>query len=280
MTGACRLGVRLVLFASIVIFSSGLVGCGGSKKTASSNVTLQISAPQDGASINADRVTVRGTVTPTDATVQILGKPAQAGNGVFVGSVPFHPGSNAIDVVASAAGAAPATTTVTVKRATSRHPKRKLVKKAPPLASRTNCGNGLTVGPNTSCPFAENVRAAYESSGSGVLDVYSPTTGLTYRMYCTSGSPHVCTGGRGASVYFSSGGAGATYSVGDCGGGLLVGPNTSCAFAANVETTYYRVGGGWISVYSPVTGRNYRMFCTDGSPHVCTGGNDAAVYFP
>jgi hypothetical protein len=278
--GACRFGVRLVLLAAIVIVSLGLVGCGGSKKTASSNVAIQISAPQDGDSVNADRVTVRGTVTPTDATVQILGKPAQVGNGVFVGSIALHRGSNAIDVVASAAGSAPATTTITVTRKASHHRKKKVVKKAPPLASRTDCGNGLTVGPNTSCAFAENVRSAYESSGSGVLDVYSPTTGQTYRMYCTSGSPHVCTGGHSASVYFSSGGSGVTYSVGDCGSGLLVGPNTSCAFAENVETTYYRVGGGWLEVYSPVTGRTYTMFCTDGSPHVCTGGNNAAVYFP
>jgi hypothetical protein len=272
--------MRLALIACVVVISMGIGGCGGSKKTASSNVTIQITAPQDGDSVKADRVTVRGTVTPPDASVQILGRPAQVGNGVFVGSVQLHTGSNAIDVVASASGAAPATTTITVTRKSGHRRKRQVVKPAPPLASRTDCGNGLTVGPNTSCPFAENVRAAYQSSGSGTLNVYSPTTGQSYRMYCTSGSPHVCTGGHGASVYFSSGGSGTTYSVGDCGGGLLVGPNTSCEFAANVQDAYYRVGPGWINVYSPVTGRTYAMFCTAGSPHVCTGGNDAAVYFP
>jgi hypothetical protein len=278
---------RLVLVAIAVVVSAGIGGCGSSSKTASSNVTLQITSPQDGDSISVDRVTVRGTVTPNDATVQILGKPAQVGNGVFVGSVPLHAGSNAIDVVASAAGATPATTTITITRTSSpykkkkkKKKKKKIVKRAPPLANRTDCGDGLTVGPNTSCPFAQNVRAAYESSGSGILDVYSPTTGKTYRMYCTSGSPVVCTGGNGASVYFSSGGGGTSYTVFDCGGDLLVGPNTSCAFAENVQAEYYRVGGGWISVYSPVTGRSYNMFCTDGSPHVCTGGNNAAVYFP
>jgi hypothetical protein len=143
-----------------------------------------------------------------------------------------------------------------------------------------NCGGGLTAGAHTSCPFAENVRAQFESSGSGVLDVYSPTTGQTYRMCCTSGSPHVCTGGNGASVYFSSGGPATGYSLSRCAGDLVVGPNTSCSFAENVQAEYYRSGAGWISVYSPVTDRTYNMYCTSTSPHVCTGGNNAAVYFP
>jgi hypothetical protein len=229
--------------------------------------------------MRGNRVTVRGTVTPSDATVQVLGQPAQVGNGVFAVAVPLHRGPNTIDVVASAAGAAPATRTITVNGAgPSQRQSSVKAKGAPPLPGPSNCGNGLTAGARTSCPFAENVRTAYESSGSGILDVYSPTTGETYRMYCTSGSPHVCTGGNGASVYFSSGRA-ATYSTSDCGGGLSVGPNTSCSFAANVQAEYSRSGSGWISVYSPVTGKTYSMFCTESSPHVCTGGNNAAVYF-
>jgi glucodextranase-like protein len=274
-----RLGVKGVLVAAVVV-SLGTGGCGGSN-TDSSKATLQISAPQDGGTVRTDRVTVRGTVTPSDATVQILGQSAQVGNGVFTGSVPLHRGSNTIDIVASATGSAPVTTTITVSRLGPGTRKLKIrAKRAPPLSGPRNCGNGLTVGANTSCPFAENVREAYSASGSGILDVYSPTTGQTYRMYCTSGSPHVCTGGNGASVYFSSGGAVTGYTVSDCGGGLTVGPNTSCPFAENVQAKYYRSGPGWIDVYSPVTGRTYRMYCTSGSPHVCTGGNDAAVYFP
>jgi hypothetical protein len=48
----------------------------------------------------------------------------------------------------------------------------------------------------------------------------------------------------------------------------------------NVQDEYYASGPGWISVYSPVTNRTYDMYCTGGSPHACTGGNNAAVYFP
>lgn len=68
-----------------------------------------------------------------------------------------------------------------------------------------------------------------------------------------------------------------------CGGSLSVGPNTTCGFAANVEADYYsEIGSGYGSVYSysPTTGRYYTMYCSAGAPHVCTGGNDASVYFP
>ena len=66
----------------------------------------------------------------------------------------------------------------------------------------SSCGDGVSVGPNTSCPFAFRVADAYRSSSASVVDVYSPVTGRTYTMTCTSGSPHVCTGGNDASVYF------------------------------------------------------------------------------
>jgi Glucodextranase, domain B len=281
-----RTATRVVLLASAGFLSFVIVACGGSKSaTDSANVILQITAPGDGSTVRADRVAVRGTVTPGDATVQIQGKSVQVGNGVFAGSVPLHRGANTIDVVASAAGAAPATETITVNRPGPSRPRPQKPKRirstgAPPLSSATDCGGGLTAGAHTSCPFAENVRAAYESSGSGILDVYSPTTGQTYRMYCTSGSPHVCTGGNGASVYFSSGGSASGYGLSRCAEDLVVGPNTSCEFASNVQAEYYSSGPGWIRVYSPVTNRTYDMYCTAGSPHTCTGGNNAAVYFP
>jgi len=73
------------------------------------------------------------------------------------------------------------------------------------VTSSGNCGGSLSVNENTSCGFAENVEAAYYSeigSGSGTVAAYSPATGETYSMYCTAGSPHECTGGNNAAVYF------------------------------------------------------------------------------
>ena len=76
---------------------------------------------------------------------------------------------------------------------------------SPASPSRTNCGAGVQAGPNTSCPFARNVRQTYYAaggSGSMTVTVYSQTTDKTYAMSCSGGSPHVCTGGNNASVYF------------------------------------------------------------------------------
>jgi hypothetical protein len=74
-----------------------------------------------------------------------------------------------------------------------------------------------------------------------------------------------------------------TSSSGNCGGGLSANQYTTCGFAENVETDYYSEigsGSGTVVSYSPTTGKTYSMYCTAGSPHECTGGNNAAVFFP
>ncbi len=66
-----------------------------------------------------------------------------------------------------------------------------------------------------------------------------------------------------------------------CADGVSAGPNTSCEFAFNVFNEYNRSGGSsTISVYSPVTGRTYTMYCSGSGPTICAGGNNASVYFP
>lgn len=69
----------------------------------------------------------------------------------------------------------------------------------------------------------------------------------------------------------------------NCGAELSANQNTTCGFAANVRDAYYRdvgSGSGTVTAWSPSTQRYYDMYCTAGSPHECTGGNNAAVYFP
>jgi hypothetical protein len=154
---------------------------------------------------------------------------------------------------------------------------RTLPQGAPSLAGSRDCGGGLTAGPHTSCGFAENVREAFDQTGSGILTVASPATDQTYRMYCTSGSTHVCTGANHASVTFGDSGH---YESQSCGAGLAVGPNTSCGFAKNVQRAYETSHAGVIRASSPTTASTYTMYCTDRSPHTCTGANNAAVYFP
>ena len=77
----------------------------------------------------------------------------------------------------------------------------------------------MSVGPDTSCPFAQNVREQYmpfEQEGSVVINVYSPVTQETYPMNCvtagtidvTTGKPATtdnyvtCRGGNNAEVSF------------------------------------------------------------------------------
>jgi hypothetical protein len=78
----------------------------------------------------------------------------------------------------------------------------------------SNCGGdaasgGISVNSVTSCPFAENVESAWDSSGdsgSGTVAAYSPVTGQTYTMYCTPSDTgyEVCTGGNNAYVEFAA----------------------------------------------------------------------------
>ncbi|HEY7152311.1 MAG TPA: hypothetical protein VH391_11585 [Solirubrobacterales bacterium] len=89
-----------------------------------------------------------------------------------------------------------ATTTTTTGSTTSA---------ASPPSGSSSCGGDLSVGPNTSCSFAVNVRDAYEKSGGGnvIVKAFSPATNVTYEMACGStGNQVVCTGGNNASVFF------------------------------------------------------------------------------
>ncbi len=197
-----------------VALAATVSGCGtGSNQDTVARV--QITAPADGTVTRANRVTVRGTVSPPNATVQVLGQAAQVGNGIFTTSIPLSSGKNTIDVVAGGAGVTPATVTISVTRKTKS-------KKTTTTTTNNNngtntgggnntggtrtgsysCGDGISVGPNTTCQFARNVAATYNDSPASVIEVYSPVTDRMYTMSCTSGSPHVCTGGNNASVYF------------------------------------------------------------------------------
>jgi hypothetical protein len=74
----------------------------------------------------------------------------------------------------------------------------------PPGPSGTDCGAELIAGPETSCGFAENVRAEYEyyiGSGSGTVEAYSAANDEVYSMFCTA-APHECSGAISATVYF------------------------------------------------------------------------------
>jgi hypothetical protein len=171
----------------------------------------------------------------------------------------------------------------------------------PPSIAWKSCGGDLSVGPNTSCPFARNVERAYGQSMGGHTQViaYSPVTGLTYTMNCTGGSPHVCRGGKNASVRFFSGPAAGANTPAEtglrpCDPNISANSVTSCPFAENTFKAYaaaYKrnrgiggnglVGNEVVTAASPVTGQTYQMTCVLRSLTVdCSGGKNAFVTFP
>jgi hypothetical protein len=104
---------------------------------------------------------------------------------------------------------------------------------AGPAAAVSYCGSpadqgGISVNADTSCPFAENVESAWESSGgASSVTAHSPVTGLAYTMSCTaSGTGYeVCTGGDNAYVEFPVAAASAPTSA----SGQFDSPCTQCA---------------------------------------------------
>jgi hypothetical protein len=94
-------------------------------------------------------------------------------------------------------------------------------------------------------------------------------------------------GAAGGSAGGGSAGGGASATSGgvptdsaSCGGGLSVGPSTSCAFARNVQAVYMGHGPGTYMVLSPVTKQRYAMTCTAATVFVtCQGASSADVYF-
>jgi hypothetical protein len=253
--------------------------------TAPKIVKVALLSPSAGTVTSAGRVTVRGTVSPANAMVLVQGRPAAVGNGVFTAMATVHRGRTTIDVIATAGGAAPGSTRVAISRPRKKArpvPTVTVATEVPAasLSGPTTCGDGLAVGPNTTCAFAENVRAAYEQHGPGTVMAYSPVTRQVYAMSCSANATVVCTGGNNASVFIGGGAAPVrTGGTTACGDSLSVGPNTTCAFAVNVRSAYRQHGPGTVVAYSPVTHRTYAMSCSRGALVVCTGGNNASVYF-
>jgi pyruvate/2-oxoglutarate dehydrogenase complex dihydrolipoamide acyltransferase (E2) component len=73
-----------------------------------------------------------------------------------------------------------------------------------PESGHSSCGGSLAVGPDTTCPFAENVEREYYAEvgeGEGEVFAYSAANDEYYEMFCT-GAPHECTGAISAKVYF------------------------------------------------------------------------------
>jgi hypothetical protein len=90
-------------------------GCGGDSPAAAP-VRIQVTAPRDEAVVRQARVELRGTVRPATATVMVDGRRADVSGGEFRATVGLAPGTNVVDVMASAGDARPALTAIRVRR--------------------------------------------------------------------------------------------------------------------------------------------------------------------
>jgi len=108
------------VLALLACFAAAAAGCGGDDgeraQRAPAPVALSVTEPADMATVQSERVKVRGTVEPARATVRVLGKEASVSDGTFSADVRLQPGANVIDVMATARGREPALTAFRVTR--------------------------------------------------------------------------------------------------------------------------------------------------------------------
>jgi hypothetical protein len=166
---------------------------------------------------------------------------------------------------------------------------------AAPAGADQYCGSpaeqgGISVNSVTSCPFAENVESAWESSGdASSVAAFSPATGLTYTMSCTdSGTGYeVCTGGNNAYVEFPVSGAAPSSGQFDdpctqCADSTLsasVANEQVAALEAAPADDYYSAGTISVNVtLTPLGDNTYSAIATDADGD--TGSGDTITVSP
>jgi Glucodextranase, domain B/PASTA domain len=112
---------RVTLLALGACAAGLIAACGGSGGSGSGSralpaVRLAVTSPVDTQTTRQGTVTVRGTVQPAGAAVQVLGQAAEVVGTTFTAEVALAPGANVIDVAASAPRRAPSLTAVRVTR--------------------------------------------------------------------------------------------------------------------------------------------------------------------
>jgi hypothetical protein len=110
--------VRRRLPALVLAAGALIAGCGGEEGPPGPPVRLTVVSPADQAVVKADSVTLSGRVDPPTAAVSVRGERAEVSRGGrFHADVALAPGTNVIDVLASAGRARPALTAIRVRRA-------------------------------------------------------------------------------------------------------------------------------------------------------------------
>jgi hypothetical protein len=202
--GTWELPKRMRLFALgiMAVLATAIAGCGSTITTSAANssaVTVVVTSPTNGTVIAGSNITVRGTVVPTNAVVQIQGQPAAVGNGVFTGTAKLQSGKTTIDVIGSAPGKTPGSTSVTVtQQGNSQH------SSSGGSASRTTTVVRTVVAPpaqQASPPSSSTSKAFYAPSGNVNCSIQSESAqcsvasaGLTFILPQGGGSAYTTSG--------------------------------------------------------------------------------------
>jgi hypothetical protein len=113
---ARRAAVRALPPCAAVLAAGLLAACGGGSKPPPPPVQVSVASPGDQAVVHAAQVELAGTVRPSTAQVMVAGRRATVAGGTFHASVALAPGTNVIDILASAGRARPALVAVRVRR--------------------------------------------------------------------------------------------------------------------------------------------------------------------
>jgi PASTA domain/Glucodextranase, domain B len=94
----------------ILLLAAGLVlsACGETPRP-TTDPRVRVKLDTSNGTTRDDHVAIRGTVTPADAAVQVMGKAARVSAGQFTADIGLRPGANVIDVTATSPGRRPAT---------------------------------------------------------------------------------------------------------------------------------------------------------------------------
>jgi Glucodextranase, domain B len=139
-------------------------GCGSAATpSAPPRVTVTLTAPTDGATVEVSKIEVLGTITPASAVVRVSGKPVRVKRGAFEEPLVLRKGVTHIRIDASAKGFSNASMVVSV-RYTPRasEPAAGPSSQAP---SSTSDGGGQAAGDLSPAQKAEAVNSCANSSG-------------------------------------------------------------------------------------------------------------------
>ncbi len=175
-----RGGLRVTAKLGFAIAAVALAGCSssasppstGGSGNANAVVAVAVTSPSEKAVESGTTVIVRGTVDPPSAHVEVQGRAAAVGDGVFQGEASLSGAETTIDVIGSAPGFVPGSASVTVRRP-AKQSARPSTRTAP--ATVATGGGEASVAPaltfyaptgNVSCEIEEGaVRCSVASAG-------------------------------------------------------------------------------------------------------------------